>query len=164
MRERWKLIHNGGYEVSSLGRVRRVKPGPGMTRVGRILKQHALNFGHLTVTFWTDGRRLPHLVHRLVAAAFIGPCPEGKETHHKDGNPANNRADNLEYITHAENIRHGYENKRGENHHCAKLTDKEVAEIRARRLAGERGVDLAKEFNVSQQSVCCISKGRSRCQ
>lgn len=116
MRERWKLIHNGGYEVSSLGRVRRVKPGPGMTRVGRILKPHALNFGHLTVTFWTDGRRLPHLVHRLVAAAFIGPCPEGKETHHKDGNPANNRADNLEYITHAENIRHGYENKRGENH------------------------------------------------
>lgn len=164
MKEVWKLIFNGGYEVSSMGRIRRAKPGPGGTYVGRIMKPNTLNGGHLIVSFWTNGRRKPNLVHRLVATAFIGPCPEGKEVHHKDGNPTNNRVGNLEYITHAENIRHGYDNKRGENHHCAKLSDQQVKEIRTRRLAGERGVDLAEEFNISQQSVCGISKGRSRCQ
>ena len=41
------------------------------------------------------------------------------------------------------------------------LTREQASEIRNRRLAGERGVDLAKEFGVSQSIVCAISKGRS---
>lgn len=47
-------------------------------------------------------------VHQLVAAAFIGPKPKGKEVNHKDGNKKNNRADNLEYCTRSENILHSY--------------------------------------------------------
>ena len=40
----------------------------------------------------------------LVAEVFIGPCPPGKELHHKDGDSTNDRLENLEWITHAENM------------------------------------------------------------
>ena len=45
-------------------------------------------------------------VHRLVAEAFCEK-PAGKEyVNHKDGNPGNNRADNLEWVTNRENLIH----------------------------------------------------------
>ncbi|WP_248099523.1 HNH endonuclease signature motif containing protein [Corynebacterium kefirresidentii] len=42
-------------------------------------------------------------VHRLVMAAFVGPCPDGMEVCHNDGNPANNYVGNLRYDTHQAN-------------------------------------------------------------
>lgn len=60
------------------------------------------------------GLRLPNqeqsmwAVHRLIACKFIGQCPDGLETSHKDGNKNNNHYSNLEYITHAENIFKSY--------------------------------------------------------
>lgn len=44
----------------------------------------------------------------LVAEAFIGPRPKGKEVNHKDGNTFNNCVENLEYVTHQENIQHSF--------------------------------------------------------
>lgn len=46
------------------------------------------------------------LVHRLVATAFIGTIPKGKEVNHKNGNKQDNRVDNLEVVTHKENMNH----------------------------------------------------------
>lgn len=42
-------------------------------------------------------------VHRLVLEAFSGPCPEGLEACHNDGNKLNNRLDNLRWDTHRSN-------------------------------------------------------------
>lgn len=51
-----------------------------------------------------------HLVSRLVATAFI-PNPENKEeVNHKNGNPLDNSAGNLEWVTRSENIRHAFKN------------------------------------------------------
>ena len=49
-------------------------------------------------------------VHRLVAAAFIGPpqALEQWQVHHIDGNPSNNHMQNLEYVTQSDNIRHSW--------------------------------------------------------
>lgn len=52
------------------------------------------------------------LVHRLVAFAFLGPPPHKNawEVHHRDGDPANNRVENLEYVTRSQNTRHTFTN------------------------------------------------------
>lgn len=63
------------------------------------------NRGYLTVVI----RKKTHMLHRLVAQAFI-PNPEGKPfVNHKDGNKLNNRADNLEWCTARENNLHARE-------------------------------------------------------
>jgi hypothetical protein len=48
-------------------------------------------------------------VHRIVAAAFIGPCPDGLEINHKNGIKLDNRAENLEYTTRSANMKHAYD-------------------------------------------------------
>lgn len=47
-------------------------------------------------------------IHEIVADTFIGPRPEGMEIDHKDEDKSNNHVTNLEYVTHAENMRRHY--------------------------------------------------------
>lgn len=54
---------------------------------------------------YNNGQRKHVLVHRAVWEAFNGPIPEGYDIDHIDGNPKNNRLDNLEAVTHQENIK-----------------------------------------------------------
>lgn len=62
--------------------------------------------GYLSVTLYGASGTKRELVHRLVAQAFV-PNPQGKPAiNHKDGNPRNNRADNLEWCTQRENVHH----------------------------------------------------------
>jgi hypothetical protein len=100
----------GWYEVSNLGRVYSVKRF-GVSRSGRILAQQPYASGHVSVTFRRHPDRYQMSVHRLVLLTFVGPCPPNMETRHLDGQPSNNRLDNLCYGTRRENmadrIRHG---------------------------------------------------------
>ncbi len=81
--------YEGLYKVSSHGRV---WSAPRATTPGGILKPQKVNkSGHLDVSLCANGVVERHLVHRLVMEAFVGPCPEGQEVRHLDGNPANNR-------------------------------------------------------------------------
>jgi hypothetical protein len=105
MNEEWLPILDGLYEASNLGRIRRAKPGRG-TWVGRELKSQLIPNGYLRVMPVIDGKNCNMYVHQLVAEAFLGPCPEGYEVNHVDANKTNNRADNLEYVTHQGNVQH----------------------------------------------------------
>lgn len=69
---------------------------------GRPLKpQSNGKYGYLSVQL---GRGRRWYVHRMVALTFIGE-PGELEVDHRDGDPANNAAPNLRYLTHAENLR-----------------------------------------------------------
>lgn len=153
--ERWAAIDGGLYEVSDHGNVRRVADG-------RLLKPSTGKLGYPRVILHHCGNPKTMFIHQAVAEHFVGPRPSGVVVDHIDGTRHNNHYTNLQYITHAENIRKGYDGKRGNNHHSAKITDAQVIEIRTRRTAGERGCDLAREYGVSQATVCDIVKGRSR--
>lgn len=114
--------YEGLYEASSEGRIRS-KEGKTTssarykTRVWkqRIMKQKYRKgkSGRLDacVCLWKD--RTPHyyLVSRLIASAFHGDMLYTSLTvNHKDGNPLNNNADNLEWLTRVDNIKYGFEN------------------------------------------------------
>ena len=92
--EYWKPIPNyeGRYEASNQGRIRNVN--------GHVLKPKRERYLRLEI----GGKSFN--VHRLIAAAFFGPCPNGYQVNHRDGNRHNNAVDNLEYCTHIENERH----------------------------------------------------------
>lgn len=74
-----------------------------------------------------------HLIHRLVLLAFVGPCPEGMEGCHFDGNRLNNNLTNLRWDTRKANCADTAKHGRmliGENAPRAKLTNDTVVEIR----------------------------------
>lgn len=66
---------------------------------GRILKLDPNNRGYAQISVYADGRRTKYLVHRLVLTAFVGPCPDGMEGCHNDGDQANNSLANLRWDT-----------------------------------------------------------------
>lgn len=92
--EIWKPIpgYEGRYWASNLGRIKSRR---------KILKTHYSESGYEKVSLYKHGKK----VHRLVMAAFEGekPYPEF-EVNHKDGDRSNNKLDNLEYVTHYENL------------------------------------------------------------
>lgn len=98
------------YEVSSDGQVRSYKWGP----TPRLLLQTPLRSGHLRVHMYDANRTRRSLqVHRIVLMAFIGmPTADKPICRHLDGDPTNNRVENLCWGTYSENncdrARHGY--------------------------------------------------------
>lgn len=108
MPERWKDVvgFEGFYEVSNQGRVRSVdrEDSRGRFWPAQILAPGAQPSGHLSVSLSRDGKRTMRKVHRLVLAAFVGPCPEGMEGLHSDDDPTNNTLPNLRWGTRGENL------------------------------------------------------------
>lgn len=135
MVEEWRPVVNyeGWYEVSNLGRVRRVKPGK-CTYPGKIISGMVMTIGYRCVGLSKcETKSKQRYVHHLVAAAFLGLRPEKHQINHKDGDKLNNRLSNLEYVTHKENARHAARSGLlpvGENSHCAVLTDDDIRAIR----------------------------------
>lgn len=77
----------------------------------KVLKP-AINKGYLQVELRKDGKRKGFLVHRLVVTSFIGPIPKGMEVNHINEDKRDNRLENLELVTHKENINFGTRNER----------------------------------------------------
>lgn len=93
----------GWYEVSDTGLMRRVHPGT-RTRVGRLLAQTPSSNGYVVARLFVEGVGYTRAVHRLVAEAFCGrPTAESFLVRHLDGDPLNNRAENLRWGTPKEN-------------------------------------------------------------
>lgn len=112
MQEVWKDIagYEGYYQVSNTGVVKsldRYVPhktfGKKFVR-GHIMATHINNAGYVTVNLSKGNRYTSHDIHRLVALTFMPiPCSDGLEVNHKDENKKNNRLENLEWTTKAEN-------------------------------------------------------------
>ena len=113
--EVWKDIagYEGLYQISNLGRVksleREVKVGRGTRHQAElIVKQETLNNGYLRVRLSKNGDMSGYLVHRLVAKMFIPNVANWTEVNHKNGVKTDNYVENLEWISHKENMRHAF--------------------------------------------------------
>lgn len=108
--EIWKAIDNfPGYEVSDMGNVRTflLIGGRGVKGiVPRLVRQVSRPPKPYKRVFLSNGfgKKCPKQVHRLVLSAFVGPCPDGMECRHLDGNGENNSVSNLEWATHKINV------------------------------------------------------------
>lgn len=99
-------------------------------------------------------------VHRLVLLAFVGPCPDGMECCHADGNPANNQLSNLRWDTPKENAAdrnlHGT-GTQGSQNGRARLSEEQVRMIRYERVSTKTSLSkLAAKFGVSKSTVMAI--------
>lgn len=124
MEKIWKDIpgYEDSYQVSNLGRVRskdRVIKRNGaydLPLKGKILGQYQYkcnsNLSRLRVNLCKNGKNRVFSVHRLVAIAFV-PNPNNlPQVNHKDENPLNNCADNLEWCDNKYNHNYGTRNIR----------------------------------------------------
>lgn len=164
--------YESSYDVSNLGNVRsklryvsvsygakRSVPPQPIT-----LSKHPC--GYLVVKLSRNNKTNGHLVHRLVAAAFIGKIPDKCEINHKDGNKKNNHLANLEIVTRQENIDHavriGRINNKGSQNAQAKISEAKAKRIKTAYETGRGGYkSLGKRFGVSWGIVRAIATGRT---
>lgn len=165
MQEIWMPVSGfeGLYSVSNLGRIKSTGKR-GQNGTARILIPYPGKYGHGRVQLCRNGTKTKALVHQLVARAFIGdpPTPD-HEVNHIDFDPTNNRVDNLEWVTHRQNILHSADRlarSPGEKHGQAKLTAVDVAAIKERYAAGGISfVKLGALFGVCAQQCHRIVRG-----
>ncbi len=81
--------------------------------------------------------------HRLVLEAFVGPCPDGMEGCHNNGNKLDNRLVNLRWDTRSSNITDSYNqrgHRSGESHYWSTVSEETVVRLKA---LAEEGVSYA---------------------
>ena len=146
--------YEGLYKVDENGNVFSV-------RNNKLLKRMMFPSGYEYVHLCNGkGKTKLFRVHRLVAETFI-PNPNNlPEVNHKDGYKLNNNVKNLEWCTNLENRRHsvetGLRNIKGENNPSAKLTVKDVINIRKEYIPKSKEfgtVALARKYGVSNVMI-----------
>lgn len=163
--ENWLPVHDfeGLYEVSDLGRVR---------RVGRRVLKATINpqTGYENVTLCRAPVQITKAVHRIVIETFTGPCPEGLIVNHIDGDKINNAHLNLEYVTYSENMQHAvrlgllinFAVTRGEESATAKITEAQAVVIKAAwHAGGETTRQISTRLVVPLYCVRNIAQGRT---
>lgn len=180
----WKPVKDfeGYYEVSDDGEVRsldrpvRSRWGGERMIKGVVLKQATSKKGYKTIVLHKNKLWYQKQVHRLVAEAFIPNPLNLPQVNHKDTDKANNKVDNLEWITGVDNIRHAFANG------CFKRTQRKVEHAREVQLecaikkrrcvamidcdTGETIgifrsiIDAERATGISNSKITCVCKGK----
>ena len=167
--EIWKPIPGaeGFYDVSNRGQIRSLRFINNVTNnlraTPKILKTQGLRRTGHRVIILSKPIKKHYCVHRLVLAAFVGPCPDGMECAHLNGKADDNRLENLKWCTRAENfshkILHGTDGK-GSRNSRAKLNEKQVLQIKKRLAKDQSPTEIAKSYSVARQTIDNIKRGK----
>lgn len=158
--EKWKDIkeYENSYQISNFGRVKSLKRRGNWEE--KILKPYLNDSGYDAIKLFKDGKGKTFKVHKLVCEHFVDNKLNKPCVNHKDGVKTNNHYLNLGWVTKSENTQHAWDNglmesQDGEASHYAKLTEKEVLEIRRlRKLFKLR--ELGKMYNVRLSTISMI--------
>lgn len=158
MNKKWITINDyPNYQVSNTGLIKN-------KITNKILKQHLNNRGYEEVILCNNGKCHEFLVHRLVATYFVKGKTVLKEVNHKDENKLNNNANNLEWLTHKENLNYGHHNLKAglakRNMHGKPVIQRDlngnfIKYWHSMAECGRHG------FNASHISACCLGKRKT---
>ncbi|MDR3471571.1 MAG: NUMOD4 motif-containing HNH endonuclease [Devosia sp.] len=175
--ERWLPVvgHEGAYEVSDLGRVRSLDRAIPYKKIdqysgrlidvvkhvkGKVLRPGRKPSGHLSVAI---GKHNSRQVHQLVLEAFVGPCPPGLESLHKNDISHDNRLANLSWGSRSQNILDAIRNGGrvvGSGAFNAKLTEADIPTIQSQ--FGRRSFQsIADDYGVTESTIRQIRDGYS---
>lgn len=143
------------YSASDAGFIRN-------DRTGKILKpmmQGEKRKQYQVVALCVNGQQTRRKVHQIILETFDRPGTPNEVGRHRDDDTSNNAITNLCWGSRGDN---NLDMVRLGNHPVQVLTNEQAAEIRTRRLGGERGAQLAREFGVSPQTICDIANGRRK--
>jgi hypothetical protein len=154
--ETWKSVvgYEGFYEVSNAGQIRNILTGK--------LKKftHDKQKRRPFVGLWRNNKLRIIYPHKAVLEAFVGPRPQGMEACHNNGDPFDNRLENLRWDTTRNNqldrIKHGTSN-RGERCATAKLTE---AQVRAILVDTRLQREIAADYGVRENTISRIKSGK----
>lgn len=149
----WKRFLDYDYEASNFGEVRRIT-------TGRILAQCDDGHGYRKVTLWHHGLQEAVKVHRIVAVAFLGlPEKPGMTVNHKNSIRDCNNLENLEWLSHADNMKHAWAvggMLRGSDCQIAILNEESVEAIKLSMLNGMTNSELSAKFGVARGTISKI--------
>jgi DNA-binding NarL/FixJ family response regulator len=152
MIEEWKRIPNTEYKVSSMGNVYSEK-------LGRELMQWHNDHGYKIVHLYIDGEKFLERVHRLVATAFLEQSPGACTVNHKNGVKDDNRLENLEWLSHEDNMKHASLHgliKKGSEAAIAKLDEASVELIKLMFIEGLSNQEIANKYGVARGTISKI--------
>ncbi len=163
--EVWKEIPDfPDYEVSTFGRLRRIRPANSNRAKVGLLKANTCRTYH-RFGLYNGGKIRTLLVHRIILMTFVGPPPSQRhQGAHEDDTPSNNRLDNLRWATPKENSEDRVIRGRqvsGTSHPNTRLTDKQIKAIRALNSRGVGVLLIADAVGIGATSVGRIVRGET---
>lgn len=150
------------YFISRFGEVWSRNKGKKLTP-----KRCGKNSQYRRIQLFKNGKYQNKLIHRLVLEAFIGPCPEGMEACHNNGDSTDNRLENLRWDTHSNNmldsVDHGtLVDNSGESNGMSKLTLMQVRIVKNLLSFSKLTLsEVAEVFNVGISTIVDIKAGRT---
>lgn len=164
--EIWQDIigYEGLYQISNYSRVKSLKRK--WVVKNKIIKYQIHKNGYNSVLLWKNRKDKRLLISRLVAIHFILNKKNNVEVNHKNGNKLDNRIENLEWITHSENIIHAHKkglifHKVGELVLSSKLKEHEVLKIRELYNNNYSLKEICKKFNICRGTIYDITHNKT---
>lgn len=158
----WRQIENSDYDVSDDGQVRSRKHDP-----PRILRGGGNRYKMVMLRI--GGKSVAKNIHSLVAIAFSRmDSVSGKEVNHINGDKKDNRSDNLEYVSHKDNLLHARDTlgrwggPREKPNKAQKsrtgLTDEDFKLIESEISSGKTHRSIAEKMGVSHTTIGNIAR------